>query len=380
MSLHISSTFCGGNIEVVSASDPTNIRLNIPKDNQSDFYQWFYFRVVGKAGQDLRMTIENAGGSAYPKGWENYNAVASYNLHAWNRIPTTYKDGELVMETTLELDAIYIAYFAPYTMERHAQLVTGAQLSERASLSVLGSTLDGRDIDMITIGEAGEGKRPMWLIARQHPGESMAEWWMEGFLERALNPNDAAMQTLLKQAVLYVVPNMNPDGSARGHLRTNAAGVNLNREWQSPTMEKSPEVYLTLQKMHETGVDFMIDVHGDEALPYNFIAGSEGIPNYTDHLQNLLDTFKADYVTASRGEFQTKYGYPVNSKGNANLTICGNAIGHAFDCLAMTLEMPFKDNADKPNAKFGWSPERCKQLGADVIDVLAKVVPNLREA
>ena len=186
------------------------------------------------------------------------------------------------------------------------------------------------------------------------------------------------MQALLEQAVLYVVPNMNPDGSTRGHLRTNAAGVNLNREWQSPTMEKSPEVYLTLQKMHETGVDFMLDVHGDEALPYNFIAGSEGIPNYTDRLQSLLDTFKAEYVTASRGEFQTKHGYPVNSKGNANLTICGNAIGHAFDCLSMTLEMPFKDNADKPNAVFGWSPERCKQLGADVIDVLAKVAPNLR--
>ena len=26
---------------------------------------------------------------------------------------------------------------------------------------------------------------------------------------------------------------MNPDGSRRGHLRTNAAGANLNREWQS---------------------------------------------------------------------------------------------------------------------------------------------------
>jgi len=35
---------------------------------------------------------------------------------------------------------------------------------------------------------------------------------------------------------------MNPDGSWRGHLRTNASGANLNREWGDPTPDKSPEV------------------------------------------------------------------------------------------------------------------------------------------
>ena len=35
---------------------------------------------------------------------------------------------------------------------------------------------------------------------------------------------------------------MNPDGSWRGHLRTNASGANLNREWDHPSLEKSPEV------------------------------------------------------------------------------------------------------------------------------------------
>ena len=44
-----------------------------------------------------------------------------------------------------------------------------------------------------------------------------------------------------------VVPNMSPDGSVRGQLRTNACGANLNREWAStgayeaPTLERSPE-------------------------------------------------------------------------------------------------------------------------------------------
>jgi len=47
---------------------------------------------------------------------------------------------------------------------------------------------------------------------------------------------------------VYVIPNMNPDGSVKGHLRTNAAGANLNREWnttgayEAPTLKRSPEV------------------------------------------------------------------------------------------------------------------------------------------
>ncbi|MCQ6508072.1 M14 family zinc carboxypeptidase, partial [Vibrio parahaemolyticus] len=78
----------------------------------------------------------------------------------------------------------------------------------------------------------------------QHPGETMAEWFMEGMIQRLLDENDKVARALLEKAVLYVVPNMNPDGVIRGHLRTNAVGVNLNSEWQKPSMEKIPEVFL----------------------------------------------------------------------------------------------------------------------------------------
>ena len=59
---------------------------------------------------------------------------------------------------------------------------------------------------------------------------------------------------------------MNPDGSVLGNLRTNAAGANLNREWETPTLERSPEVFTVREKMMETGVDLFLDIHGDEGL------------------------------------------------------------------------------------------------------------------
>ena len=107
----------------------------------------------------------------------------------------------------------------------------------------------------------------------------MAEWWMEGALERLLDEADPVVRRLREKATFHIVPNMNPDGSLRGHLRTNAAGVNLNREWHAPSAESSPEVLCVRDEMDRTGVDFAMDVHGDEAIAANFLAGFEGIPS-----------------------------------------------------------------------------------------------------
>ena len=287
--LAVSSQFDGGNIAVVACVDATNIRLEIKPDHSSKFLQWFYYRLTGARSRQCLMCIVNAGEATYPAGWEGYRAVASYDREYWFRVDTYYEDGELWIQHQPAYDSVYYAYFAPYSMEKHRSLISIVQTSSRVGVSVLGETLDGQDIDLLRIGEPADNKKIGWAIARQHPGETMAEWWMEGFLARLLNTSDPVSRTLLDKMVLYVVPNMNPDGSRRGHLRTNAAGANLNREWQAPTMDRSPEVYLVRQQMEHTGVDFCLDVHGDEGLPYNFIAGSEGIQSWSPERQQLLD-------------------------------------------------------------------------------------------
>lgn len=43
------------------------------------------------------------------------------------------------------------------------------------------------------------------MVARQHPGEAMAEWFVEGFLNRLTDPHDAAAMRVLEHAVFYVV-------------------------------------------------------------------------------------------------------------------------------------------------------------------------------
>jgi murein tripeptide amidase MpaA len=376
--MRISSNFDSGNIACLASDDPADIRLAINRDNESDFYQWFHFRLSGARGVECALKLTNAGGAAYTGGWPDYKAVASYDRRDWFRVPTDYDGTVLTIRHTPEQDAVYYAYFAPYSMERHADLVAWTLRSKLVRLEVLGATLDGQDLDLLRIGTPGEGKRVCWIVGRQHPGETMAEWWMEGFLRRLLDGSDALAREVLKGAVFNVVPNMNPDGSRRGHLRTNAAGTNLNREWQAPTMERSPEVFLVRRAMEASGVDYCLDVHGDEARPYNFLISTAGIPSFGEKQKSLylahgeaLRRANPDFQTALHGNLEAK-------PGNATMTMCGNWVAETFSCLATTLEMPFKDTAETPDERAGWSPERSSKLGASGLDALAAVLGDLR--
>ena len=365
----ICSQFDGGNIDRIDSSDPSRVELEIRADNQSDFYQWFYFRAANVRDLDCRYLIRNAGGAAYQRGWQGYRAVASYDREFWFRVDTSFDGDNLVIEHNSTEDQVYFAYFAPYSMERHADLVAYAQTSERCVAETLGLTLDGQALDCLRFGEPEPGRRTIWMVARQHPGETMAEWWMEGMVNRLVDHSDPVVNAILDRAVIYLVPNMNPDGSRRGHLRTNAVGSNLNREWDKASAEKSPEVMCVLEKMRQTGLDFGMDVHGDEALPYNFIAGTEGIPSWNRQRQQQLDLFKMTLANLNP-DFQVENGYPANSAGNANMSYCSNALAESFGALVMTLEMPFKDSTATPDQIQGWSPERCARLAYSCLDSL----------
>jgi murein tripeptide amidase MpaA len=376
MAITISSSFDAGNIRVVN-QDGVRADLEIVHDHMSDFYQWFYFRVAGGAGRELTLRITNCAGSAYPNGWPDYKAVMSLDREEWVRVSaTSYADGVLTIRLTPPQDLVWIAYFAPYSLERHHDLVTQTASLPGVQYASLGKSLDGQDIDCLTIGE---GTLNVWLYARQHPGESMAEWWMEGALEKLTDDDDPIARVLRKECTFHVVPNMNPDGSRRGHLRTNAVGVNLNREWHAPSADKSPEVLCVRNAMDVTPPDFAMDVHGDEAIPANFLAGFEGIPSLTDRQQNLFNLFSETLERLSP-DFQRQKGYEIPAPGQANMSMSTTQLAERYGCVSMTLEMPFKDNFDLPDEVYGWSPQRSKYLAYACLDALHAVLPELRKA
>lgn len=381
MSLSITSNFDAGAIEVLSCAQADDIRLRVRPDNRADFAQWFFFRLSGARGERCVMTFENAAQCAFAAGWRDYRATASYDGVNWFRVPTSYDGRTLTIDHTPEFDSIYYAYFEPYSEERHAQFLGAVQQMPHASLAELGRTVEGRPMSMLVLGspEANETrtKKNVWIVARQHPGETMAEWFVEGLVKRLAGwgdwAGDPVARKLFERAVFYIVPNMNPDGSVRGNLRTNAVGANLNREWLQPDAERSPEVLCVREAIHAIGCDMFFDVHGDEALPYVFVAGSEMLPSFSEQQLREQRAFIEAFKQASP-DFQDVHGYEATKYQEDALKLASKYIGHTFGCLSLTLEMPFKDNANLPDERIGWNGERSAALGAAMLGAVLRQI------
>ncbi len=338
--------------------------------------------------------VDNASQVSYPVAWTGSTVFFSKSLNdpdSWRRkLDTTYQDGKLSWSHVHESNgSVYFAYFPPYSYSRHLDLVT--KCSEFANVETLGKTLDGHEIDYISFGK---GNRNCWIIHRQHPGETMAEYYAEGLLSRLLGLDyrgevDGLVKQVLSMYTFHIIPCMCLDGAVRGYLRTNSCGANLNREWadtavegdkvyNAPTLERSPEVYYALKKMDETGVDVFLDIHGDEELPFNFIAGAEGVPHWDERMMSLHGAFIAAYVRAN-SDMQAGVGYNPQAAHQGTLNKATEQVAQRFNCLAMTLEMPFKDCLSNPDPERGWSPHRSRLLGASVLAPLAYVYPFLRD-
>lgn len=370
----VNTNFDAGSIIFLDTTHENNLRFKIRKDTNSEFAQWFYFQLNGVKNRKLTINLEELNNTAYPDGWDSYNVCASYDNVNWFRIQSSFNKNTSVLNWSITpiSNSIYFAYFEPYSHYQHQNLIAYANNSPLATHEILGYTNNHNSIDLLRIGNP-HSTRKIWITARQHPGETMAEWFIDGLIPRLLNTQDSVANVLRETFEFYIVANMNPDGSILGNLRTNSQGVNLNREWLNPSIENSPEVFHVRNHMRATGVEMFFDIHGDEALPYVFTSGCADNKSFSAKQQALESKFESTFK-AINPDYQTVVGYPSNHFSVESSSVATKWVGDQFDCLAFTLEMPFKDNANLPNQELGWNGERSRILGASLLTAIHQMI------
>ena len=385
----IDSSFEGGSIEVLDARDPGNVRLNLKRDPNAEESYWFYFRLVRRPGQDLsprdrergrRLPARLSGeGTDVPGPYQGYRACGSSDLDAWFRVPTDLRERQARHHRDARTGtAIFLASFPPYQPRaaQPAHRPRRCRTSRDRHRALPNPGREPRSISCKSARRRAE-KTVCWVTARQHPSETMAEWFAEGLVDRLVDPDDALARKLLDECVFHVVPCMNPDGARRGNTRRNGGFVDLNREWVEPSPEASPEVFHVRDLMHRTGVDFYMDVHGDEELPCVFLGGPLEVPSLTPAMRENFRAFQRALEQVNP-DYRTGYPYPGGPPPTANLQMSWNYVGETFQCLSILVEQPFKDCAHAPDPEKGYSPERAYRLGAASLVALNAVHPNLR--
>lgn len=84
-------------------------------------------------------------------------------------------------------------------------------------------------------------KKYIIVCARVHPGETVASFIMEGFLNFITGSSQEAID-LRRNVVFKVIPMINPDGVIAGNYRSSLSGNDLNRQFIAPNLKLHPEV------------------------------------------------------------------------------------------------------------------------------------------
>ncbi|HET6621920.1 MAG TPA: M14-type cytosolic carboxypeptidase [Dongiaceae bacterium] len=374
--MRVSAEFYGGNIEFLGIAPGKDVGLAIRPDPIPGFRQWFYFSIASAPREVRRLVITNADEALVPMGWPGYQAFRSLDNSTWTRVPTTYADGRLVIEHVSAAGPVWYAYFPPYLEADRDRLLAFCRADARASVAVLAQVGPHDALDLVEIGSEAPDALHVWAVCRQHPGEVQASWWADGFLRRLLDPADAEALDVLRRARVHIVPNMNPDGSRAGFHRCNRHGVNLNAAWNSSTVETSPAVRAVLDRVAVTGIDFCLDVHADEELPYVFVANVDRIVPPPSGIAAICDSFQTELGSADPA-FRPRSGYVRPHTLAAPLSFCSPHIMHAFQAPALTLELPYKMVEDPSGRISEYAVPGCIATGCASLTALSRVLEDV---
>ena len=222
-------------------------------ENRNRQASWYYFRVDGTNGRPLTIELtELVGEYNYRYGIIPVSAdirpVISYDQTHWRHLTDeevqwNAADTTLQLSFTPQHDTVWVAHLPPYTTQPLQELLAHYRSSPWLKLYTMGFTPEVRALQLMTLTNPKvpvDQKKIVWLMARQHSWEAGTSWVVEGLIRYLLD--SVRGRALLDRIVFKLIPMGDPDGVARGGVRFNAFGHDLNRNWDYVIPEEMPEI------------------------------------------------------------------------------------------------------------------------------------------
>lgn len=358
-----------------------SIGFSIPEDPGGSQYLWFYFKVFNCGKDPLEFVLENAVG-AHQTGrrWNITRPLFSADGRTWVHAEKTSYANAFGLASKLGLrpvfrfrspiiaDTLWVAYSYPYTSNDLKAFLETIKNSQGVAISVLGKSKEGRDIVRVQI--AGdqlpdkEKKQSIWVVGREHPGETPVSYFCEGMIGALLH--SAPGQQLRRVFDFTFVPMLNVDGVARGYYYHNAAGVNLSREWVEFKSTEARAVRNALTKdIQKRGARLLINLHSsnDPKKGHFFLV----IP--PDKLKRKDAEFQKRLLKASHKRHPQLQGRSTVSLYSLP-GITGNALYRDFGLYSFYIESNYSRGVDGSTV----TQESLREAGVALVETLAEVL------
>jgi murein tripeptide amidase MpaA len=287
LSVSIHTDFEAGSLGKVERLSETHFRCAVKGESDQDQRNrqanWYYFRVDGVAGREITIDlVDLVGEYDYRPGshavTEGTRPFYSYDRQTWTafrEVEWDAKDISLRLRFTPSSNRVWIAHVPPYTTRDLARLLNGFRRHPHLKKELVGKTVHGRDMLLLTVTNPAApdaNKKVVWLMARQHAWETGASWVSEGAL-RFLLSSDPLAARIRDEVIFKIFPMADPDGVARGGVRFNAYGYDLNRNWDAVDPQKMPEIAAQRKAVLDwvdsgQRVDLFLSLHNTEKADY----------------------------------------------------------------------------------------------------------------
>jgi hypothetical protein len=342
--------------------------LTIGHDSNSDFLRWYSFRIATAELAPFTFHIINAGQTSAAAAWPFNQPVVSQDGGAtWQRIADVGYDGQVFTFRYTPVSASgWIAYSPVYNYSRWTGLVAEINDHPRVrSVAVIANSLAGNPIHLVEVTDPtvpALDKSAIWVTARQHPAEAGGSWMAEGMLDWILSEQPAARE-LLRSAVVYLVPFMNPDGVLLGNYRVNRVGVNLNRVWNDADPSYAPSVAAVVREMESFVADggniaIFVDFHTHSSERKNFL-----IYNGADITSPQMGA-EIEAFTAVLNRINPDFTAAGSEQGGIDTRLARAWAYQALGIHAVTCEGSYQDVDHGPGAGHYMTVDRYLDLGA----------------
>ncbi len=232
--------FPGGNGIVSEVSEgPDHLRVDFAADPRNcPEPMWFHFRVEGVGGRELSCRLTNADQTLGGEDWSGNRPVYRGDDGDWQRcgppVEEATSSGRRLFTFTVPAghQVVEFAHCYPYQFADLERTLAGT--GDAWQGEVVGRSHHGRPIVRLASGfgratrMSGQGERRpgVYLLARQHAGETPGSWVLDGLLRHLAE--DASLR---EQAVWWAVPFVDIDDVVEGSYGKDPLPVDCNRSW-----------------------------------------------------------------------------------------------------------------------------------------------------
>ena len=362
--LTVDNTIPFGNctdVEVTDNRETAEISFS-PSPHGGPEALWFCFRIKSddKKPGKINLVLKNVGNLLGGQRPETLQPVIKKEDGDWERLQAgkriTLQDSRLNVSWTIDRPDTFvdIALCYPYGVTDVQALAKETNLT----MDTIGVSQEGRPLLRLSNSYgAKDSERPgLFLMARQHSGETPGSWVLDGFIRQIASLGD-------KAPLMWAIPLANIDGVEQGDYGKDNFPWDLNRAWGNPPMRHETLVFQRdFMRWKELCKPFVaFDFHAPGACEddgsYFFLPNPEKFPEHHEKATSITETLEksagTEFVSSEGFGRVARYPSRWNQDGFTAFCCSSGVTGY-------TLETPYCSSAD---GKVVMTREKYQELG-----------------